>query len=802
MTIPMHQDSMRYIKGSSSEGIYTYAKYGNFTFPAAISLKFNVEPVYDSSNRLPKWWKHTFTIETVIDPTMAPMSDSAGLYPGDFNMGQIRRILGTPGLDLVFWNLGVGQNQRMDYNHKSETGADAFGEPDSTLDDMKQDPIDGTPSSNNYSFYVSAKKDLDFGPKPELLVCEPVGSARVWRIVWTVSCCLPICCVAYDGETFTLCNTPEHLNDDLYVQDNGPFNGQFPKLTEFNYSLSWQIDTQRFTTFTIVGSVEFAGTLIRDPDENNISEYTATVINTKNVMESLGKFFPLRKKFRRTMQYDLSRDKRKLEFRFTDAEIPSVNPYYTGLDDMQFTQSISGNPLGGKWRLTFDAAMTMQPGISKFHGYLAFVSVIRVRLEELLKAESTLREEARLNASTFKHIYLPISFSIDEEIFEQTVRFSYAMDVFVGLQNIMFATGFFRQFNRDALSWDAHYQTSSTNPKNVTHAGNANIKTQQNEQLANVCSNRSPVAPSQEKSMSSVLDQYTDVPDQVSYYPLFTPTCPEPDSSILDYKNTFSVAVNGKIVPQVPTGMIKKQYASDLNQRAKSPPAEGQASDPPEKYIRRNHNKVEIDENANRQIALDNNKYTYSSGILAAMAQLPGEPLISPGGISADQIPPTDTCVTYQVNGPSEIEITMEGYLISLCHPVIAPSLMTVKTIPQGQVEGENPNVNPRDERPVLKSSSVDGPYVVESRTEVPVLGYRWSNTYSVSGVPVGPINLLINNNTYEGLLSSTLNMPKPFGNADGLGLGTDAPWGDAPGTDYKQYLPGTVDPIDPPTLS
>ena len=77
-TPPMHKTERRYIKGSDGNPIFTYASYGNFTFPAAISLKMSVEPVYESSGRIAKWWKHTFTVETVIDPTLNPQNDTGG----------------------------------------------------------------------------------------------------------------------------------------------------------------------------------------------------------------------------------------------------------------------------------------------------------------------------------------------------------------------------------------------------------------------------------------------------------------------------------------------------------------------------------------------------------------------------------------------------------------------------------------------------------------------------------------------------------------------------------------------------
>ena len=162
--------------------------------------------------------------------------------------------------------MGIGQNQRLDYSAKSPTGFNSLSEPGSSTGDLKQDPKDsgdGSPSKNSshYSFRVDNASDLNFGPKPQLLVCECIGGSRAYRIVWTVECALPSCCVVYTGSGFTLCDSPSHFNDGTYSIPSLSVLDTNLKVTEFNYSLSWSIDESRFTTFSIVGTIELAGTI-------------------------------------------------------------------------------------------------------------------------------------------------------------------------------------------------------------------------------------------------------------------------------------------------------------------------------------------------------------------------------------------------------------------------------------------------------------------------------------------------------------------------------------------------------------
>ena len=323
-------------------GINTYVRYGDYVFPAAVSLKFQVEPMMDSSGRHPKWWKHTFTIETVVSSvdgfSGSFMGSSNGLKTDDLNMSQIRRRLSLPGLRFEIFSKGVGQNQRFDQTGLSPTGEPV---PRNYAVSTNQDPNIssgtglGNPDDNGtLLFTVDGSTDLDFGPKPKLLLCEPMGDSRVMRIVWTVECSLPVCCVAYNTNTATrptICLTPYNANN---VAGKDTLN----TLTDFSYSMSWSVDEQGFTVRTIVGTIEVAGRLNQGLNDNSLSEgrvydygsdpkltnfTTASVLNVDYWRQALTSTFAKIAQFTRDFQFDLGRNHRRLDFRITDTEIKS-----------------------------------------------------------------------------------------------------------------------------------------------------------------------------------------------------------------------------------------------------------------------------------------------------------------------------------------------------------------------------------------------------------------------------------------------------------------------------------------------
>jgi hypothetical protein len=658
--------------------------------------------VYESSNRVPKWWKHTFTVETAIDPHLLPENDSTGLNPVDLNMGQFRRALQTPGQDLIFWNLGVGQNQRLNtaFGASSPTGVTQIDEPSGPSDTtLAQDPfVSGgnvVKQSSHYSFKVTKEMDLNFGPRPQLLVCESIGASRVWRIVWTVEVALPNCCVSYNNGQ--LCISPDHFNDEYYASQSGTH-----KVTEFNYSLSWTIDENRFTTFSIVGSVEFAGIL-----SNQGSHYLfgGQSLDSRTVTNLLGHTFNLRPGFQRSMQYDLSRDKRRMDFRITDREIPSDAPYWPGIRQCEMRHSISGSPLGVEWNVRFSGSFTPEPGVSKYIGFLAFLVVIQDRMRKITIATNAQIKTKKPvdNYQNFKPFFLPVKFDFDEDIFARTVSFNFSFKVVTFIGNLLEVTRFFASTPGD---WVAHYASQS--PYVASMEGTVPIRTSGTEDLATVC--RSP----------DVGDNVTNNTQKFpvpQWFPLFTPKCPSEDTGgYVAYENTISYEIFNRLVAMVPMGKWSKEsyrdslaniYAQETNST---------------------YRKFDTDE---AQIPVGN---SIKRGI-ETQRPYPGD--------TGTSIQVGDKTTSYQSGGSPKFRVIMEGHAARFCYPVKAPRITGIKTWSGIGSMWETPMVD--------GTAQIKGPYEVNGPSPVPLYVYYWRVVYTTYGIPLGPVRALINDQSFEG---------------------------------------------------
>lgn len=717
MVVPMHNPSRRYIKGSAGENIFTYVSYGSFTFPAAVSLKFNVEPVYDSSNRVPKWYKHTFTIETIIDPTTSPMGDSAGLYPVDLNMSQVRRWLSIPGQRLVFWNLGVGQNQRLNTSsyESHPTGAGGASEPaNGSAATIKQDPTPDLSHSNNYSFVVDNNTDLDFGPKPRLLACECIGGSRVFRIVWTVECALPICCVGYTQQDgFVLCNSPSHFN--------GPYQEIFAnllqndqKVTEFNYSLSWEIDEARFTTFNIVGSVEFSGLLVNIGD--NISDsgvnqtlFSGAVLDSGKVIDALSVAFYLRPGFNRSIQWDVSRDKRRLEFRVTDKEIPSDQPYYPGIKTCNVQQTIQGSPLTVSWVLGFTAEYELQPGVAKFWAILAFVTLLQDRMRYLEVGQTRVKKNKQTDSNE-KPWVLPVRFSFTDDIYSRKVSFDFSFKLICEFKQLFLMT---RMYSNVQSDWLVHRQFLTLETLNLK--GGANIRTLSHEPLVTAC--RMPdlfwnvtLPPNQQAP------PWEKIPVQ-QQYSLFDPSCPPRDKSILYFNFTPSVKSSYENVDMCPVNYLSPVASTQYFGQSDEVTIPRDLSIDPNSTTQDFNNALLPGTKALIKNASNSQKQYLLSIVSDAYLGL------SSNGTNLNIT--TDTPLVQRISSPVQY-FEIVGGMASVCWEQGPPAVKRLKIY---DYSGQEVWVNP-----VIDDESFKGPEILNRASPLPIFLYRFRYVFKIVG--------------------------------------------------------------------
>lgn len=687
-TVPWKQAESYMYKAADGSIITGHLTYGGFAFPSAVSLKFTVEPVYDSSNRFPKWWKHTFTIETVIDPMMTPEYDSTGLNPVDQNFSQFRRLLQTPGLVLEIYGAGVGQNQRTD-NVGSPSGVSPTGVAANASypTSSKQDPLvsagDLSPILPDVlTFRVASNNDLNFGPRPTLLVCEPIGAARVWRIVWSVEVALPTCCVAFSTNTGTICLTPTHLNSPAVDTNNNLI------VTEFNYAMAWSIDEERFTTRTITGAIEVQGwmgvtTKAGLEADHPTNAYAGMVLNQRLLADRLRKSFAIPPGFIRDMQYDMSRDKRKLEFRLTDREIPSDNPYFANILECNATAEVEGNPLGANFNFTISGNYKIQPGVAKAWAYLAFLFLIYEKLKYLQLATAEVKTTVGPKYDiSYRPGIMPRTVRMKEDLYARTCQFSFRFTVFCSLHQVLFATG---MFNRLPGTWQTW--TNNQSPSMKSHIGDAEVTfgdQKKNESMSQVCNNQ---------RLADDASYFNPQKQNNEQYIFNVVSCPPPNQSWADYKPVYEITAENKNYPIAPVPYLRPKYSQDL--RAQDPNIIG---------------------NVESIIPSLGNAAAESAGFVF-------------------NSPTDDKYVWRQTQGPGKYHITSRGYAVRLCYNVAAPALTAVTTM-QGS--------NVVQEVPIVDSAKIMGPFRIGYMGPVPLLAWAWETVYSVIGQPVGDAISLI----------------------------------------------------------
>lgn len=713
----------------------TYIRYGDFEFDAAIDLKFQVEAVYDSAGVLPKFYKHTFTIETVVTPANYLQSNLSTDQPVDTLASQMRRMLAVPGRRLWIYAKGVGQNQRMSQElgtdrmlvtdaSVNETGINnlPFGHPGLFPQNTSQDPtirnnilsVENTPQAeNSFFFKVEEGMDMNYGPKPVVQIIEMIGSSRAYRLVWSVEVCLPICCVRWIEDSNKpgsgkFCLTPGFFN----VTDSAHSN-----MTEFTYGYSWDIDDLGYTNLTISGSAEFAGRLFTDDSDsfNNPLGFNASVegpfYHTRGIVFSkvkdalLATFVTswLKEGFVPSVSYTTSNDNRRLDFRITYREVKSEFPYFKGIMDCNARTYVENEKDMSlySWIFGISGSFTPFPGIPKDRALVAFLTLVRSRVRTIQAGGlSFIAKDSKGNAKNQKVDYHVVSVRFEEDIFSQKSSFSLKFRVTCDLFQILQATEVWKPIAQNT-TWSEWSQAiplpqsylegrSKVEPKDFTSVDESGT-TEGGRDITGTCSNTGSFFDAYHGSPKVVEKPYA--PAEPTK-PIFSATgCPLPENSYLDYKVWFEISEKKPVVSHHPAAYVSEGYYQDPNW--------GDAS------------------------------------IYANYLTQPSLPGTTPSQISAaNTLGNTNAAYpTLQGMGAGTLTIRMKGYGYRYCGLVSPPALIQVNTV-QGVV------------KPTQVASNCMINRTVNYGNEKLIFG-AWDVTYAL------PVPLNANSNFIDGLLTN-----------------------------------------------
>lgn len=348
--------------------------YNGFDFPAPLSLKVRCQPNYDRAEATVKHRSYAVSVEVILvaEDFVQGEYTVLSLSPGDAidtAMTILRKRLTEPGKTLKLKNQGLGADLTIDYSNA-----------------------------------------VARGPKPRVLVFEPIGSNLSCRIVWECE--------------FTVIECA-----------SGIITSPYP-LGEFVYSVDFGINQEGMTTVTLAGRIEV--NVKRQGEVANAYRMIDKTADDNREMINFGQ----PSNAQRTRSYRLSEDKRFLDFVITDTEIPSDNPFFPGcvrMDMRQRTGNVgSYGPHGKRFTTTLSGTIEVAPGYPRALAWAAFVWVVKKRLKAPVVASggggrgvrSRSYSEGGGNPGSYpetpvnKGKLLLRAFDMEEEIFGRSMRFS------------------------------------------------------------------------------------------------------------------------------------------------------------------------------------------------------------------------------------------------------------------------------------------------------------------------------------------------------------------------------------------
>jgi hypothetical protein len=370
--------------------------YNGFVFPPAISSKVVAEPQYDSAQRAVKYTSYTLSLECVITPGDFPLrekGDGNTVLSADGNLELIRQKLTKPGQRLNFALQGLGYDFKINY------------------------------STDNW---VNGTVDALFGPKPDLLVWEPLGSNMAVRVVWT--------CEVH-----------------LYAGAEGSSAPFTSHLCEYTYEIGWSINEDGMSVRTINGTLGILGNkqiLTTNPgageEETNTDESAIIIAQADTHRKQIIDHTPPIPGFLRNQEFNLNRQKNELRWRIQDTEIASDNVYPQYILDMDIEHEAStgfgkSGIFEGKgfitWKSSLSGTIKLAPGAQRNLAWNAFVMVVKDRLQNLevrnLKAkieEQTVAQsdnDRENKGAVRKGWYMPVHLGIREKIFRREFHFDF-----------------------------------------------------------------------------------------------------------------------------------------------------------------------------------------------------------------------------------------------------------------------------------------------------------------------------------------------------------------------------------------
>ena len=420
--------------------------YNGFTFPPTAKMRVTLVPEYDQTGRHVKYHTLAISIEAIISPYNSDVLDSNAKNPGlygaygtDIVMEDIRNRLGQNGQNLRIDGLGCGR-----------------------INVVNQDAIDVSKGVNVEKLINSTQgnyRDVDYGPKPQVIEWEPVGGNKIVRIEW-------------------LCTARI-----LWCPNAAAFN---KSIIQLNHSIDWTITHEGLMARTVSGMVEFPGQFTSDPYSTtpNLQKIPYRTPAWADFAKWINARFPVLPGFKRTVSFSLAEDRKTTKFNIQDEEYRNPDqplPRYTAEFSLQQKVSSSLKKAFKVWNMSMSGEFTV-PANSKYQTHmmkkLAFATlglILQDRINRIRSgvnaheikdrtqnAGDTVSDQTQPFASISKPTksnYLLQKIEIVDDVWDNKVSFAFSWMLYDCSPNLLFQnTGMLDRIRVQEVNWTNHNQ--------------------------------------------------------------------------------------------------------------------------------------------------------------------------------------------------------------------------------------------------------------------------------------------------------------------------------------------------------
>lgn len=297
--------------------------YNGYTFGGASKVKWTATPVRDDAGRTVIYTRYEINVEAVITPDDQEDCDSA--------LNTIQRLLAEDGKSLVF--TGAGGGTIINVNRAS-----------------------------------GGKRDVAWGPKPQVLKWESLGADQAALVNWTVIANVSVC------ETST----------------------RWTGVMAFGYDISYDYDKGGYATKTITGYLQIAQTRTLDgTPADSADNYRSLIVPAAEFQTSSDI----------THKFSLSRDHSRLEFSITQSVHKSFNIYpekvvsISGRHDVSWQRANKGAAI---LRNTLSLQIERGYRAGREIPWVVFLSIVKKRRQAAIDADKdTLLDSVDISEDLF-----------------------------------------------------------------------------------------------------------------------------------------------------------------------------------------------------------------------------------------------------------------------------------------------------------------------------------------------------------------------------------------------------------------